>query len=75
MGSCEMSIRDALELKPGSVFATDQPAGAPLLLRAGGAPVATVEVVLIEDAVSVRVKNIHQNAAPADGSSAASPQA
>ena len=57
-GSFELSVRDLLDLKPGMVLETKHPAGAPLTLLAGGAPVATAEIVLVEDALSVRIKDI-----------------
>jgi len=58
VGVVELSVRDLLDLKPGMVLETKHPAGAPLTLLAGGAPVATAEVVLVEEALSVRIKDI-----------------
>ena len=58
LGSFDMSIRDILALKPGSVLRTNHTAGVPLTLRAGGSPIAAVEVMLVEDALAVRVKNM-----------------
>jgi flagellar motor switch/type III secretory pathway protein FliN len=58
LGVVDITVRDLLDLKPGMVLETKHPAGMPLTLRAGGAPVATAEVVLVEDALSVRIKDI-----------------
>jgi flagellar motor switch/type III secretory pathway protein FliN len=58
VGVVELSVRDLLDLKPGMVLETKHPAGTPLTLLAGGTPVATAEVVLVEDALSVRVKEL-----------------
>ncbi len=53
----ELSVRELLELKPGIVLETNHPAGAPLTLRAGGAALASAEIVLVEDALSVRIRD------------------
>ena len=58
LGGFELSVRELLALKLGTVLQTNHPASAPLTLRAGGTPVATGEIVLVEDALSVRVKEI-----------------
>jgi flagellar motor switch protein FliN/FliY len=70
VGSFDMSIRDILALQPGAILRTNHAAGVPLTLRAGGSPIAAVEVMLVEDALAVRVKNM----LPASASSS-SPQA
>jgi flagellar motor switch/type III secretory pathway protein FliN len=61
VGSFELSIRELLDLKPGQILGTSRPANAPLTLRAGDAPIASVEVVQAEEAISVRVRNILAN--------------
>jgi len=58
LGVVELSVRDLLDLKPGMVLETKHPAGTPLTLLAGGTPLATAEVVLAEDALSARIKDI-----------------
>jgi flagellar motor switch/type III secretory pathway protein FliN len=57
-GSLEVSIREMLELNVGSVLRTSHPARAPLTLRAGDTPIATVETLVNAGALSVRVQNI-----------------
>jgi len=58
LGGFELSVRELLGLKLGTVLRTNHPTSAPLTLRAGGTPVATGEIVLVADALSVRVKEI-----------------
>jgi flagellar motor switch/type III secretory pathway protein FliN len=60
-GSLEISVREMLELKAGSVLRTSHPARAPLTLRAGNAPIAAVETVVNEGTLSVRVQKILEN--------------
>lgn len=57
-GSLELNIRDILELKAGSVLRTSHSAHAPLTLRAGETPIASVETQVSGDALSVRVQSI-----------------
>lgn len=61
IGNLEMKIGEILGLKVGTVLQTGQAAGAPLTLRAGGAPIALVDVVSAADHLSVRVKNLFEN--------------
>jgi len=63
LGGFELSVRELLALKLGTVLQTNHSTSAPLTLRAGGAPVATGEIVLVEDALSVRVQEILGNSA------------
>jgi flagellar motor switch/type III secretory pathway protein FliN len=63
-GSFEISIREILELKAGSVVRTTHSAREPLTLLAGDAPIATVETLAIGQALSVRVQNILDSSAP-----------
>ncbi|HLG96597.1 MAG TPA: FliM/FliN family flagellar motor C-terminal domain-containing protein [Bryobacteraceae bacterium] len=70
VGSLEMKISEILQLKVGTVIQTGHIAGTPLTLRAGGAPLAAVELLTIKDRLSARVKSMLDNApaAPAGGS-------
>ena len=75
-GSLELSIRDILELKAGSVLRTSHSARAPLTLRAGETPIASVETQVSGEALSVRVQSILDPLGkPEDGAAAAPPQA
>jgi flagellar motor switch/type III secretory pathway protein FliN len=57
LGTISLPIGEIFDLKEGMVLRTDCPAGEPFTLRAGGAELAAVEVVVIGEALSVRVKN------------------
>lgn len=57
-GSFDMSIRDILGLKAGTVLRTSQSARAPLTLLAGEAPIAVVETRVNGEALSVRVQSL-----------------
>ncbi len=60
LGNLTLTIGEIFELKEGTILRTDHPAGAPFTLRAGGAELAAVEVVVIGDSLSVRVKSLAQ---------------
>jgi flagellar motor switch protein FliN/FliY len=66
IGQCEISVREILELKPGTILQTNRLANAPLTVRAGGTPIATGEVILVEDSLSVRIKDIFCSAEKTD---------
>jgi flagellar motor switch/type III secretory pathway protein FliN len=58
VGNLSLTVGEILELREGMVLETDHPAGAPFTLRAGGAELASVEVVVVHDSLSVRVQNM-----------------
>ena len=58
VGNLSLTVGEILDLQEGMVLATDHPAGAPFTLRAGGAELASVEVVVVHDSLSVRVQNL-----------------
>ncbi len=58
LGNLALTIGEIFDLQEGSILRTDHPVGAPFTLRAGGAEVAMVEVVVVSDSLSVRVKNL-----------------
>jgi flagellar motor switch/type III secretory pathway protein FliN len=75
-GSLELSIRDIMELKTGSVLRTSHSARAPLTLRAGEAPIASVETQVSGEELSVRVQSILDPVGkPEEGAQVARPQA
>ena len=67
LGNLFLSIGEIFELKEGSILQTDHPIGAPFTLRAGGAELAAVEVVVVADSISVRVKSLAQKGKPGLG--------
>ena len=64
IGNGSLTMRDCLELKPGSVVTLNQQPGDDLEIRVNDVLVAYGEVVIFEDSTSIRVTRI----APADGS-------
>ena len=58
LGNASMLVRDVLELKRGSVVALDKLAGEMTDILVNGIPLAKGEVVVIADALHVRVADI-----------------
>jgi len=58
LGRCTMLVRDVLELQPGSLVQLDKLAGEMTDIYLNGLPLAKGEVVVIGDALHVRVGEI-----------------
>jgi flagellar motor switch/type III secretory pathway protein FliN len=58
LGKGAMPVRQLLRLEPGAVLRLDSAAGADLVVRATGVPLALGEVVIIEDSVAARVTHV-----------------
>jgi flagellar motor switch/type III secretory pathway protein FliN len=58
VGNLSLTVGEILELREGMILTTGHPSGAPFILRAGGAELASVEVVVVRDSLSVRVQNM-----------------
>src|SRR5215218_3739278 len=58
LGKGGMPLRQLVRLEPGVVLRLDSPAGADLVVRATGVPMALGEVVIIEDSVAARVTHV-----------------
>jgi len=58
LGKGGMPVRQLLRLEPGAVLRLDSAAGADLVVRATGVPMALGEVVIIEDSVAARVTHV-----------------
>ncbi len=67
LGELVLTIGEVFALKEGMVLQTDHPVGAPFTLRAGGAELAAVDVVVIGNSLSVRVKSLAQKEKPGTG--------
>jgi flagellar motor switch/type III secretory pathway protein FliN len=67
LGNLTLTIGEIFGLSEGMVLATDHPDGAPFTLRAGGAELASVEVVVIRNSLSVRVRSMLQKANTGSG--------
>jgi flagellar motor switch/type III secretory pathway protein FliN len=60
LGNLTLTIGEILELSEGTILTTDHPSGVPFILRAGGAELASVEVVVVQSSLSVRVQSMSQ---------------
>jgi flagellar motor switch protein FliN/FliY len=58
LGSCQLPMRDVLQLAVGSIVQLDKPAGTPVELRANHKLVARGEVVLVEDHLGIRITEL-----------------
>jgi flagellar motor switch protein FliN len=58
LGTGSVSVRQCLALVRGSVIRLEQVAGADLQVRINGIPIADAEVVIMDDATSVRLTEI-----------------
>jgi flagellar motor switch/type III secretory pathway protein FliN len=67
LGNLTLTIGEIFDLSEGMILKTDHSDGAPFTLRAGGAELASVEVVVVRDSLSVRVRNMLQKANPGVG--------
>jgi len=64
LGSCQMSMRDVLQLNSGSVVQLDKIAEAPVDLYVNHKRIAHGEVVVVEDRLGIRITEVI-GAAPA----------
>jgi len=67
LGSLVMTIGEILELREGAVLRTDQPAGAPVALQVGGVDLATADVVVVDDSLSIRITRLNENTKASSG--------
>ena len=58
LGSCELPMREVLQLSLGSVIQLDKPADAPVELSVNGKLIARGEVVVIEDRFGVKITEV-----------------
>ncbi len=58
LGTGSVTVRQCLELQPESVLTLSQSAGEYLQLRANDVPIAYGEVVILEEATSIRITKI-----------------
>jgi len=59
LGYCDLPVRDVLELKRGSVLPLSKLAGEMADVYVNGGPLAKAEIVVIGDALHVRIAEIH----------------
>jgi flagellar motor switch protein FliN/FliY len=58
LGSCQLPMREVLQLAAGTVVQLDKPAGTPVELRANRKLIARGEVVVVEDHLGIRITEI-----------------
>ena len=58
LGSCQLPMREVLQLNVGSVVQLDKPADAPVELSVNGKLIARGEVVVIEDRFGVKITEV-----------------
>lgn len=58
LGRTEMSVRDVLDLKPGSIVQLDKLAGEMTDVYVNGVPLARAEVVVIADGLHIRIAEV-----------------
>ena len=55
LGRCTMSVREILNLAPGSVIKLSRPVASQVDLHVGGAPFGSGELVRVRDSLAVRI--------------------
>jgi flagellar motor switch protein FliN/FliY len=65
LGSCQLPMKEVLQLNVGSVVQLDKPADAPVELSVNGKLIARGEVVVVEDRFGVKVTEVLGGAPPA----------
>jgi flagellar motor switch protein FliN/FliY len=58
LGSCQLPMKEVLQLNIGSVVQLDKPADAPVELSVNGKLIARGEVVVIEDRFGVKITEV-----------------
>jgi len=58
LGTATVSVRECLRWKRNSVVRLQQVAGADMQIEVNGVPVATAEVVIVDDSTAVRITEI-----------------
>ena len=64
LGSCQLPMKEVLQLNVGSVVQLDKPADAPVELSVNGKLIARGEVVVIEDRFGVKITEVLGGTAP-----------
>ena len=58
LGSCQLPMREVLQLNVGSIVQLDKPADAPVELNVNGKLIARGEVVIIEDRFGIKITEV-----------------
>lgn len=62
IGARTAPVKEVLEVRAGSIVLLDRPAGEPLDILIGNIRLGSVEVVVVEDRLAVRITEIDQRA-------------
>lgn len=65
LGSCQLPMKEVLQLNVGSVVQLDKPVDAPVELSVNGKLIARGEVVVVEDRFGVKITEVIGGAPPA----------
>ena len=65
LGSCQLPMKEVLQLNVGSVVQLDKPADAPVELSINGKLIARGEVVVVEDRFGVKITEVIGGVPPA----------
>lgn len=65
LGSCQLPMKDVLQLNVGSVVQLDKPAGAPVELSVNGKVIARGEVVVVDERFGIKITELIGAAPPA----------
>ena len=58
LGSCQLPMKDVLQLNVGSIVQLDKPADAPVELNVNGKLIARGEVVVVEDRFGIKITEV-----------------
>src|SRR5262245_11341364 len=58
LGTATVKVRDCAQFAPGTTLRLREPAGGDLEIRVGGIPIATGDVVIVDDNVGLRLGRI-----------------
>jgi flagellar motor switch protein FliN/FliY len=58
LGSCQMAMREVLQLNSGSVIKLDQSARFPVDLRANQKQIARGEIVVVDDSYGIKITEV-----------------
>ena len=77
LGAARLSVRDVVNLRPGTVIGLDRMAGEPVDLRINNVAIAGGEVIVIDDRFAVRINTVggrgERREAAAESAQAAAP--
>lgn len=65
LGSCQLPMKEVLQLNLGSIIHLDKPADAPVELSVNGKLIARGEVVVVDDRYGVKITEVIGGTAPA----------